>query len=963
MIAVNEDEPTMSGPQRSRTVLYALIAVAGLLAIALAAYLLPVAVAGQVSDAENGQPLADAAVVLSNGLEVRSDTQGRFMARSSRFQPLSAKIDAQAYQPWEGAPAFSALPLATATLQANLQPTVLQGQVVDALEGQPVAGATVSAGEQAATTDAGGQFELRRLPRQNATLSLAADGYISRTQTMAEWPVDGAQPLSLPIYPNGLHGVISDAGAGQPLPGALVALNGESSTSLDDGFFYLPSNAGPGQLSVTLAGYLPITVSLDSETALQGQEAVDVTLQPTVLSGLAIDGQTGQPLADVAVTAGAQTATSDGQGRFRLERLHGSNLTLTGQRAGYEPAEQAVDEAANLLGGEPLDLTLLPPHLAGQILNDVTGSPVISATVTADSAAAGQATAGQALSAVTDQEGRFILWTSTTPLKITVEAVGYEPTAAEFSADADLSVGLKPKGVVVTVLDSAGQPLSGARVQGPRSEATTDAQGLALLPLLEPGEVFTATVDGFAAAAQPYDGQAQQRIALVPDTLAGRVVDAQTGAAVIGATVYVYDRAACQGPACRGVQPIAMVDASEDGSFLVSGLPAGPEVMVKAPGYSLFFPGRLEAGDCGAPYCLPAALEPFEARGFYVPFHFLYDRKLIESRLDLIEQSPSLNAVVVDMKSDYGKLAWEPQNEVARAIGVHEPDAMSAQEFLAEAKRRGIYTIARFVTFKDDALAEGKPEWALRKKSEPDALWKDGEDLAWVDPYRQEVRQYEIDLAKELAALGFDELQFDYFRFTGQRDHTQFTYSVDSTPENRREAITSFSRELMAALKPYGVFTAIDVFGSIILNGNEPFIGQNLADMAVGLDYLSPMIYPQVWWPGTFPGCDEPVLCPYKVIYDSTAAVRDIVPLPTRIRPWLQGYPKNYRTEGPAAGYDYDVPEYLIQRQAAEDAGAEGWLFWSGGGRFPDEIFGPMPSLAELEAQVRARQGGRAGPY
>ncbi|HRX04181.1 MAG TPA: putative glycoside hydrolase, partial [Anaerolineae bacterium] len=111
------------------------------------------------------------------------------------------------------------------------------------------------------------------------------------------------------------------------------------------------------------------------------------------------------------------------------------------------------------------------------------------------------------------------------------------------------------------------------------------------------------------------------------------------------------------------------------------------------------------------------------------------------------------------------------------------------------------------------------------------------------------------------------------------------------------------------------------------------------------------------------PGCEEPVQCPYKVIYDSTDIVRDIVPMPTRIRPWLQGYPNNYRTDGPAAGYNYAVPEMMIQREAADDAGAEGWLFWSGGGNFPDEIFGPLPSLAELEAQVRARQGGRSGPY
>ena len=581
-----------------------------------------------------------------------------------------------------------------------------------------------------------------------------------------------------------------------------------------------------------------------------------------------------------------------------------------------------------------------------------TGSPVVSATVTAGD-----------LSATTDGEGRFILWTDKTPLDIAVDAIGYEPVQATFSEDADLSVALKPKGVVIKTLDSAGNPLAGVTITGPRSEATTDAQGIALLPLLEPGEVFTATAENFAAVAQPYDGQAQQQLSMTPDTITGQVVDAQTGEPVPGAIIYAYDKAVCQGEACRGTEPAVMVDAAADGAFKATGLPADPQIMVKAPGYSLLFPESFDEEACEVPYCLTAKMEPFEARGFYVPFHFLYDRSLIASRLDLIEQSPDLNAVVIDMKSDYGKLAWEPENPIAKEIGVSVPDVMTAQEFLEEAKKRGIYTIARFVTFKDNALAEGRPEWALAKKSNPGVLWKDGENLAWVDPYREEVRQYEIDLAKELSALGFDEIQFDYFRFTGQTNHNQFTYSVESTPENRREAISSFSQELMAALKPYGVFTAIDVFGSIILNGNEPYIGQNLADMAKGLDYLSPMIYPQVWWPGTFPGCDEPVLCPYKVIYDSTVTVRDIVPMPTRIRPWIQGYPNNFRTEGPARGYDYDVPEMMIQRQAADDAGAEGWLFWSGGGNFPDEIFGPMPSLAELEAQVRARQGGRSGPY
>ncbi|MFZ2360876.1 MAG: putative glycoside hydrolase, partial [Anaerolineae bacterium] len=870
-----------------------------------------------------------------------------------------ATVDHAAFQPWQGEASFSLLPLAPAQLAATLQPTVLQGQVLNAVDNQPVAGATVSAGDQMATTDDAGRFELQRLPRTGAQVALAADGFIAYELPLADWNGADAQPVSLPLYPNGLHGLVTDAESGQPLAGVALTLNGQSSQSLDNGFFYFPSDVGAGEISVALPGFLPATAAVASDAAVNGQEAVDIALQPTALAGVVSDYQTGQPLAGVTVTAAGQTATTDDAGRYRLLRLHGGDLSLTAELDGFEPASQPIDEAANLLGKEPLDVALLAPHLAGRLVNNVTNNPIVGATVTAG-----------ALTATSDDDGRFILWTTDTPLAITVEAPGYEPAQAEFTEDVELAVALEPKGLVVTVTDANGQPVAGAQVVSQRSEAVSDAQGVALLPLIEAGDVFTVTAPNFAAMAQVFDGATQAALALAPDTVIGQAVDAETGENVLGVTVYVYDRDQCQGTACRGTDPLLYVDAADDGSFEVSGLPANPEIMLKAPGYSLYFPETLAGGECGAPLCLQAQMQPFEARGFYVPFHFLYDRELVKARLDLIEQSPDLNAVVVDMKSDFGKLAWEPANAIARELGVHEPDAMSAQEFLAEAQKRGIYTIARFVTFKDTPLAEGRPEWAVRTKAAPDVLYRDGENLAWVDPYREEVQQYEIDLAKELATLGFDELQFDYFRFDGGEklafiggEPSRFIFQVESTVDNRRETISNFAGKLMEALRPSGVFTAIDVFGNIILVGREPIIGQDLKELAVHLDYLNPMIYPQVWGPETFAECGDPALCPYKVIFDSVAKVREIVPLPTQIRPWLQGYPKNYRQTGPAAGYDYGVPEYLIQRQAAEDAGADGWLFWSGGGRFSDETFGPMPSLAELEAQIRARQGGRSGPY
>ncbi len=946
MTSTSNSEP---GRFRGSTTTYVLIGVAILIVVAILLYFVPVSVTGAVSDADSGEALANVPVALSNGQQVTSDASGRFAFKSGRLQPVTASIDEGVFQPWQDTPQFAPLPLLGGKLTASLTPVLVNGLVTDALTGDPVAGVTASFDGQQATTDADGRFELSRLPRAGALITLSGDGFVERT--IALDPAGGDE-ASLAIYPDGLHGTVLDASSGAPVVGASLSLNGATSESAADGFYYFPPATGTGEITVQAAGYLPATAMVSDDGALAGEQAVDVSLEPTALTGRIIDGKTGNPVAGATVQAGSQSAKSDAEGRYRLERLSGDDLAITTSHADYETQELSADETANLLAGDPLDITLLPPHLAGVVVNGVTNSPVVGANVTAGD-----------LSAETDEAGQFILWTTNTPLKISVDAVGYETADSQFSEDAPLNVALEPKGLVVTVTDNAGQPVSGAVVTSPRSDAVTDAQGVALLPLLEAGDPYTVTLAGFAPAAQTYGGEAQADLSIAPNTVAGAVVDAVTGESVPGAIIYVYDRTTCQGEACRGSEPAVLVDANADGTFLVEGMPADPQVMVKAPGYSLLFPDSLQAGDCDAPYCLQAEMQPFEARGFYVPFHYLYDRGLINSRLDLIEQSDSLNAVVVDMKSDYGEIAWEPKNAIAQEIGVYQEDVMTAQEFLDEAQKRGIYTIARFVTFKDNALAEGKPEWALSKKSNPGVLWKDGEDLAWVDPYRAEVRQYEIDLAKELAEIGFDEVQFDYFRFTGQRDHNLLTYSVESTPENRREAISSFSRELMAALKPYGAFTAIDVFGSIILNGNEPLIGQNLADMAQGLDYLNPMVYPQVWWPGTFPGCDEPVQCPYKVIYDSTDIVRDIVPMPTRIRPWLQGYPNNYRTDGPAAGYNYAVPEMMIQRQAADDAGAEGWLFWSGGGNFPDEIFGPLPSLAELEAQVRARQGGRSGPY
>jgi hypothetical protein len=49
------------------------------------------------------------------------------------------------------------------------------------------------------------------------------------------------------------------------------------------------------------------------------------------------------------------------------------------------------------------------------------------------------------------------------------------------------------------------------------------------------------------------------------------------------------------------------------------------------------------------------------------------------------------------------------------------------------------------------------------------------------------------------------------------------------------------------------------------------------------------------------------------------------------VRPWLQHYSWK--------GFEYGVREMQLQKQAAEDAGAFGWMFWQAGGRYLADSF------------------------
>jgi hypothetical protein len=238
-------------------------------------------------------------------------------------------------------------------------------------------------------------------------------------------------------------------------------------------------------------------------------------------------------------------------------------------------------------------------------------------------------------------------------------------------------------------------------------------------------------------------------------------------------------------------------------------------------------------------------------------------------------------------------------------------------------RAHGIYPIARIVVVKDPLLAEHKPEWAIRRRSDPNTPWLDRNKRPWLDAHQPGVWQYAVDLAKEAVSLGFSEIQFDYMRFPDEPRIASETVYPLANGRTRAQVIRdqlAFSR---AQLKPLGVPFTGDVFGLTATDTTDMGIGQKWELFVDQMDVVLPMAYPSHYAPGTYK-LGNPNAHPYATI-DHTLkdAKRRSAGIPgaAKIVPWYQDF-----TLGPPHYYAEHV---RAQMKAGYDNGIEGWVLWN----------------------------------
>lgn len=323
-------------------------------------------------------------------------------------------------------------------------------------------------------------------------------------------------------------------------------------------------------------------------------------------------------------------------------------------------------------------------------------------------------------------------------------------------------------------------------------------------------------------------------------------------------------------------------------------------------------------------------------KGIYIPAHQAMDEKKFEDHLKTIKDN-KLNALVIDMKDEYGFVRYESKNEdIKKYNGIKY--TLDIEKFIKRAKAEKIYLIARIVAFKDKNLYRyNNGQYAVKDK-QTGKPWQgyntyDGEKEIiqehWVDPYNEDVWKYNVDIADELCKLGFDEIQFDYIRFP--TDGLNLSDAQYPAREKGMDAVSALMSFLSYSRERIKAPISIDIYGANGWHRTGARTGQDVELLAEYVDVICPMFYPS-HFSQTFLAYKPAEERPYRIYHQGSYRNKSIARNKVIVRPWAQAFfiPVSYDKKY------YD--ENYVKRQilGIKDSINEGYIYWNNSGRYLD---------------------------
>ncbi len=235
-------------------------------------------------------------------------------------------------------------------------------------------------------------------------------------------------------------------------------------------------------------------------------------------------------------------------------------------------------------------------------------------------------------------------------------------------------------------------------------------------------------------------------------------------------------------------------------------------------------------------------------------------------------------------------------------------------EVIRYAKERNLYVMGRFVSIKDDGLTTRLPETKIRHPKTGQVLTQ-----TWVDPANEKVLRYNAEVMCDLAAMGIDEVNMDYIRFSTAEFGALMAYSADE----KAERVLTFIKAMREAIDRCGPNTKLGISSYAILGwdyeANVKTLGQDVKRFAPYLDIISPMAYPATftsdgYWNPAKHGNSRM----YWLVKRTLTGYQELLgpEHAYKLRPWIQGY-------------YVDTKDVTDQMRAVYDAGLCGFTVWN----------------------------------
>lgn len=324
-----------------------------------------------------------------------------------------------------------------------------------------------------------------------------------------------------------------------------------------------------------------------------------------------------------------------------------------------------------------------------------------------------------------------------------------------------------------------------------------------------------------------------------------------------------------------------------------------------------------------------------EVRGIYLTLYSASNSRLDE----LIEMTKrtNINTFVIDVKDDNGHMLFE--SEAAKKFNPDANKNAPIKDIKAIVKKlhdNDIYAIARIVSFKDPTYTKKHKDRAIVYK-DSNKPFKNSDGLIWASPHDRELWEYNVEVSKEAADAGFNEIQFDYVRFpasNGGKLDKSLNYR-NTNKESKPGTIQNYLKYAYQELSPKEVYISADIYGLVGSVADDMALGQYWEAVSNVVDYVSPMMYPSHYANGTY-GLSIPDAFPYETIYHSTedSVIRNNnIETPATIRPWIQDFTASW-----VKGHiKYGAKQVEQQIKALKDNGVNEYLLWNASNRYSED--------------------------